>query len=279
MKKVLALAFGAAMSTGALAVPASLLPPGPVYLKYSGQEQIAINGATTYAGSKEINWGVFVMSTMEKGSVAKPNDSIDPNGDFFYGNGFSGGQVTGMFYGIERGEASATNPFPATKGFMDLYWRDTDIYKKSTINIKDDGVRCGWNCAKGFTEGTFLARLYFDTGMDLGSKTNTIVGTTVPVSGNFSGFADSYASIDKSAGGLWANQLDSNYFHTLLGNRDLRFKNSYHYNQNWNGGTNIVGARVDDPGQAYVLPEPGALSLMGLAMFGMGVTLRRRRKN
>jgi hypothetical protein len=278
VKKILALACGATMSFGALAVPASSLPLGPIYLKYSGQEQIAINGATTYAGSKEINWGVFVMSTMEKGSVAKPNDSIDPTGDAFYANGFSGGQVTGMFYGIERGEPSATNPFPATKGFMDLYWRDTDKMTKTSINIGAEGVRCGWNCANGFTEGTFLGRLYFDTGMDLDSKTNTIVGTTVPVSGNFSGYADAYASVDKSAGGLWANQLDSNYFSSLLGSRDLRFKNSYHYNGNWNGGANIVGARVDDPGQAYALPEPGALSLMGLAMFGMGATLRRRQK-
>jgi hypothetical protein len=60
--------------------------------------------------------------------------------------------------------------------------------------------------------------------------------------------------------------------------RDLRFKNSYNYNQVWNSGDNILGARIDDPGQAYALPEPGALSLMGLAMVGMGAALRRRDK-
>ena len=33
------------MSFGAYAAPATQLPPGPIYLKFSGQEQIAINGA------------------------------------------------------------------------------------------------------------------------------------------------------------------------------------------------------------------------------------------
>lgn len=279
MKKILALAFGAAMSFGAYAAPASQLPPGPVYLKFSGQEQIAVNGATTFAGSKEINWGVFVVSTMERGTVNTPNDAIDPNGDIFYVNG-QGGQVTGMFYGIEAGEASDKNPFPGTKGYMDLYWRDLSTMSQSKIdNSINPGVRCGWSCANGFTDGTFLARLFFDTGMDLNSDSNTIVGDTIPVPGFQKGFADSYASVDKSAGGLWANQLDSNYFSNYLGDRDLRFKNSYNYNANWgNGSNNIIGARIDDPGQAYALPEPGALSLMGLAMVGMGVSLRRRQK-
>ena len=283
MKKILAAAMGAALSFGASAAPATALPPGPVYLKFSGQEQIAINGATTFAGSKEINWGVFIVSTLEVGSVNTPNDQIDPTGDIFFVNGQKngadlGGQITGMFYGIEQGSFSPVNPFPATKGYMDLYWRDLNTMTKTSLNSTVAGVRCGWDCANGYTQGTFLGRLFFDTGMDIGNPTNTIVGNTVPSSGGFSGQADSYASVDMSKGGLWSDQLNSDYFKNALGKRDLRFKNSYNYNRNWNGGTNILGARVDDPGQAYALPEPGALSLMGLAMVGMGVALRRRQK-
>ena len=278
MKKILALAFGAAMSFGAYAAPATQLPPGPIYLKFSGQEQIAINGATTWAGSNEINWGVFTVSTMERGSVNTPNDQIDPTGDIFFVNGLSGGQVTGMFYGIEQGEASPTNPFPATSGYMDLYWRDLSSMTKTTLDTITPGVRCGFDCATGFTEGTFLARLFFDTGMDTIDPNNTIVGDQIPSSNGFSGTADSYASVDMSAGGLWADQLDSDWFSSWQGLRDLRFKNSYNANTNWNGGENILGARIDDPGQAYALPEPGALSLMGLAMVGMGAALRRRQK-
>jgi hypothetical protein len=267
------------MSMGAYAAPAPTnLPAGPIYLKFSGQEQIAINGAHTY-GTNEINWGVIIVSTAESGDVNTPHDAIDPNGDIFYVNGQQG-QITGMFYGVQQGTTSATNPFPATGGFLDLYWRDLSTMSKSSVSNQDidPSVRCGQSCATGFTEGTFLARIMFDTGMDVSNTTNTIVGNQVPSSNGFSGQADSYGSVDAGAGGLWANQLNSDWFQSYLGMRDLRFKNSYNYNQLWNGGDNILGARIDDPGQAYALPEPGALSLMGLAMVGMGAALRRRDK-
>jgi hypothetical protein len=285
MKKLLAFAVGAAMSVGAYAAPApSALPGGPIYLKFSGQEQIAINNATTFAGTNEINWGVIIVSTAERGDVNTPHDAVDPNGDIFYVNG-QGGQITGMFYGVQQGTASATNPFPATGGYLDLYWRDTSTMTKSSVSNTaiDPSVRCGFDCAVGFTEGTFLARIMFDTGMDVSNPNNTIVGNQVPSSNGFSGQADSYGSIVVDAmvdgkTGLWADQLNSDWFSSYLGLRDLRFKNSYNYNSLWNDGANILGARIDDPGQAFALPEPGALSLMGLAMVGMGAALRRREK-
>lgn len=279
MKKLLAFAVGAVMSMGAYAAPApTTLPSGPIYLKFSGQEQIAINGAHTY-GNSEINWGVIVVSTAEKGDVNTPNDAIDPNGDIFYVNG-QGGQITGMFYGVQQGTPSATNPFPATGGYLDLYWRDLSTMSKSSVSKEDidPSIRCGESCATGFTEGQFLARIMFDTGMDVSNPTNTIVGNQVPSSNGFSGQADSYGSVVAGAGGLWADQLNSDWFSSYLGMRDLRFKNSYNYNSTWNDGANILGARIDDPGQAFALPEPGALSLMGLAMVGMGAALRRREK-
>jgi len=279
MKKLLAFAAGTVMSMSAFAAPApSTLPAGPIYLKFSGQEQIAINGAHTY-GNNEINWGVILVSTAERGDVNTPHDAVDPNGDIFYVNG-QGGQITGMFYGIQQGSPSATNPFPATGGYLDLYWRDLDTMSKSTVSNTgiDPSIRIDESHAAGFTEGQFLARIMFDTGMDTSNALNTIVGNQVPSSNGFSGQADSYGSIVTTAGGLWADQLNSDWFSSYLGLRDLRFKNSYNYNPLWSEGPDILGARIDDPGQAFALPEPGALSLMGLAMVGMGAALRRREK-
>ena len=276
MKSITAFVLSAGVVLTASATPATKLPTGPIYMKFSGQEQIAINKASTWSDGKEINWGVFIMSTLEIGDVNIPNDEIDPSGDIFFVNGAQKSQITGMFYGIERGNPSASNPFPATKGYMDLYWRDLSVMSKTSLAASANGIRCGYSCAKGYTEGTFLGRLMFDTGMDTGNALNSIVGSKVPSSKGFSGVADSYASVDMSKPGLWSKQLNSDYFRTSLGMRDLRFKNSYNYNAKWNGKTDVLGARLDDPGQAYVLPEPGALSLMGLAGLAL-VAVRRRR--
>jgi hypothetical protein len=282
MKKLLVTLAAAFASYTASAAPVIQLPAGPIYLEYSGQEQIAINGATTFAGTKEINWCVFTVTALTLGQVSSPNDLIDKTDDqaAFFNNIISGGQITGMFYGIEKGGASAGNSFPATKGFLDLYWRDlNDLPASSTSTGTLPDIRCGFSCAKGFTEGTLLARLYFDSGMDAFNPLNTITGSQVPSTSGFNGLAASYASVDTSAKGAWTDTLNSNWFTTAQGSRDLRFDNVYRTNTAWNGapGSNILGARVNaGSGQSYALPEPGALSLMGLAMIGMGAALRRR---
>lgn len=278
MKKLLAFAAGTLIGMSAYAAPAITLPSGPVFIKFNGIEQIATSG-TTYEGSNEINWGVILVSTLETGKVDENNNLIGSTGKILFANELTGGQITGMFYDVQRGLPSATNPFPATGGYLDLYWRDLSTQTATTLEVDDAGLRTDYSHATGFTEGTFLARIKFDTGMDTGNVLNTIVGSTVPTTdgSTFTGIANSYGSIDVSAGGAWANKLNSDWFTTTQGTRDLRFKNSYDSNTNWDVGSNIRGANIQDPGQAFALPEPDGLALMGLAMAGMGFVLRRRK--
>jgi hypothetical protein len=90
-----------------------------------------------------------------------------------------------------------------------------------------------------------------------------------------------------AAGGLWASQLDSNFFtldangQPLVPAQDTRTDSNFSQNgaAKWNvPGTDIIGLRSNDPVRLAATPEPGTLSLFGLGLVGMGF-LRRRRQN
>ena len=278
--KFAALALGLTFGVSALATPVQDLVKGPAFVKFTGAEQIAVGGATTGYGN-EISWGVFAVSTINPGVVVTPNTQIASTGVSYF-NDTVHAQVTGIFYGIEAGTTpTATNPFPGALGYMDLYWRDLDFWSFTDIGIVSTSgpglIRTSQNTATGFTDGTLLARLYFTPGITL-DPTVTISGSQVPTNAGFTGESDFFANVDMSAGGVWSSSLNTDYFTTALGTQaDLKFKNSYNLLNQWSGpaGSNIIGAKIDDPAQAYV-PEPGALSLMGLALFGMAALRRRK---
>lgn len=263
---------------------------------------INANGGTAGLGGThdgEISWGVFVMSTISKGFVAVPNQDIGDTGTQIFANDVLPGnsQITGMFYGIEQGVLSAgcadsdantacSNPFPGVSGYLDLYWRDLNTWSQ-TSNFPDEdipslgstpAVRTAYDKSTGYTDGDLLVRLKFSTGMD--GSTNTIRGTSEVNSSGFTGTAYSYAEVIADGGGLWSGRMNGNYFKPLVDSlpvlRDFKFENKYTYHAAWDGGIGIAGATLNDPAQAYALPEPGMLSLMGLAMLGMAVARRRK---
>lgn len=291
--KLLAIAFGALTGIGAVASPVPAVPGGPLFVQFTNREQIAVKGTTGFAFAPgEINWGVLIVSAASKGIVTGPNSIEDGGLGSFFSNVTSGGQITGIFYDIKpKPPGTGGNPFPATGGFIDLYYRDlssmstTLLASASTPNAA--GFRTAIDKATGFTEGTLLAHLAFASGVNP-DPTVFINGDLVPTStGPFTGHADSYANVLPSAG-VWTTLLNTDFFFpsNFFGSRDLAFKNSYQELASWNGslagcgpavGNCVIGARSTDPVTAFAIPEPGSMALVGLGLIGVASIRRRRR--
>ena len=291
--------FTAAMLTGATVMAAPItLPSSPLFIQYTNNEQFSASNSiqtTTSTGTPttEGNWGILQISNIARGTALPPLGSDIQGGgaSIFTNGGIGGNQITGIFYGTTVNQGGLN----ATGGFIDLYWRD--------VGTADTGadLAAGFNPARRLNQKTylgyaeplnpsfvFLAQLVYGPGCD-GVATHHVCTGVAP--GTADGTAKSYQSVNVAAGGVWASQLDTNFF-TLdaLGNpvaspQDIRSDSNFTQNgaSAWNGapGSDIIGLRSNDPVRADVLepvPEPATLSLFGLGMIGMGFLSRRMKK-
>jgi len=282
-----ALAAGVFSSANVVMASPIPLPSGPIYIQYNNAEQFSVSNSiatTTAAGAAvtEGNWGIVQVSSMQKGTVLAPTGSdIQGGGTTVFADGLSGGQITGIFWGVQIFPGSFGTR--ATSGFMDLYWQDA-----TTVNVGAE-LASGANLVKrtdqnhytGFTTGTFLLRLAFAGGCDPTFAFFTICTAVDPTTTD--GTAKSYQNVDLSAGGLWASALDTEFFTLNASNgpltppADVRTDSNFSRNGGgaWDvGGTDIIGLRSNDPVRAYV-PEPDTLALLGIALLAL-VGLRRK---
>ena len=284
-----------ALLTGATVMASPItLPVGPLFVQYTNDEQFSISNsihstdATTGAVTSEGNWGILQISSIVKGTVLNPPGSDIQGGgaNVFTDGGAGGHQITGIFYG------TTVNPggLSAHGGVIDLYWEDV-----GAANTGAD-LAAGFNPARRLNQKTytgyaeplnpgfiFLAELVYGPGCDNDPTHNVCTGV-VPGTGD--GSAKSYQSVNLAAGGVWASQLDTNFF-TLNANllplvpaQDVRTDSNFSINgaAAWNGAGDIVGLRSNDPVRAVATPEPGTLTLLGLGLLGLGFLGRRKQK-